>query len=110
MVEETEGMRGTVISRARAEYRRIWEVALKSPRGSAVTIIIAFWGFREECGAGVVELDVEGKEFEKRSSVSLHWRKGTRFGFYRLLEDSDRIVLRGLTLVEEAKSDCICRH
>jgi hypothetical protein len=27
-----------------------------------------------------VELE-EGKEFEKRSSVSLHWRKGTRFGY-----------------------------
>ena len=41
-----EGMRGTVISRARALYRRIWEVALKSPCGSAVTIMTAFWGFR----------------------------------------------------------------
>ena len=42
IVLETEGMRGTVTSRARAEYRRICDVALKSPRGSAVTIMIAF--------------------------------------------------------------------
>lgn len=46
MVDVTDGIRGTVISRARAEYRRICEVALKSPSGSAVTIIIAFWGLR----------------------------------------------------------------
>jgi hypothetical protein len=81
MVEETDGMRGTVISRASAEYRRIWEVALKSPKGSAVTIIVAFCGFRcVECGVWEEEL-ADGKEFEKRSSVSLHWRKGTKFGF-----------------------------
>lgn len=87
IVDVTDGIRGTVISRARAEYRRIWEVALKSPRGSAVTIMTAFCGLRggagwlwwEECWDEVV--DVWGKELEKRSSVSLHCRKGTRFGF-----------------------------
>ena len=42
--EKMLGIRGTVTSRARALYRRICEVALKSPRGSAVTIMTAFWG------------------------------------------------------------------
>lgn len=54
-------------------------MALKSPRGSAVTIIVAFWGLRWLVWE--VDVEVEGKEFEKRSSVSLHWRKGTRFGW-----------------------------
>jgi len=36
------GIRGTVTSRARALYRRIWDVALKSPCGSAATIMTAF--------------------------------------------------------------------
>jgi len=80
-VEVVEGMRGTVTSRAKAEYRRIWEVALKSPLGSAVTIMIDFWGewvWWWRLGA------VWGaKELEKSSSVSLHWRKGTRFCWER---------------------------
>ena len=42
MVLVVDGMRGTVTSRASAEYLKIWLVALKSPRGSAVTIMIAF--------------------------------------------------------------------
>jgi hypothetical protein len=55
-------------------------VALKSPRGSAVTIIVAFCGFLcVVCGVWEEEV-ADGKEFEKRSSVSLHWRKGTRLG------------------------------
>jgi hypothetical protein len=32
-------------------------------------------------GIEEVVVDEEGKELEKRSSVSLHWRKGTRFGY-----------------------------
>jgi hypothetical protein len=44
--EKMLGILGTVTSRARALYRRICDVALKSPRGSAVTIMTAFWGFR----------------------------------------------------------------
>src|SRR5688572_14757028 len=78
MVVVIEGMRGTVTSRARALYRRICEVALKSPRGSAVTIMTPFWGFRR--GPCAWELDEEGKELENSSSVSLHWRYGTMFG------------------------------
>ena len=73
-----EGIRGTVISRASALYRRIWDVALKSPWGSAVTTMTAFWGFRR------VEYDWlrvgDGNELEKSSSVSLHCRKGTTLG------------------------------
>jgi len=58
-------------------------VALKSPRGSAVVIRIVFCGLRVGWLLVVEfdELEELGKELEKRSSVSLHWRKGTRFGF-----------------------------
>lgn len=42
IVDVIDGTLGTVISRARALYRRICDVALKSPKGSAVTIITAF--------------------------------------------------------------------
>jgi hypothetical protein len=42
MVCVIDGIRGTVISLARALYRKICDVALKSPRGSAVTIMTAF--------------------------------------------------------------------
>lgn len=75
MAEVVEGMRGTVTSRAIAEYLRIWEVALKSPQASAVTTMIDFWGW----WWFVVREVVEGNEFEKSSSVSLHWRNGTTF-------------------------------
>lgn len=37
-----DGILGTVTSLASAEYLKIWLVALKSPLGSAVTIMIAF--------------------------------------------------------------------
>lgn len=72
MVVVMEGMRGTVTSRARALYRKICDVALKSPNGSAVTIMTPFCGFRR--GAwGCNDEDV-GNELENRSSVSLHCR------------------------------------
>lgn len=72
------GMRGTVTSRAKVLYRRICDVALKSPRGSAVTIMTAFWGLRRWEAEWVTEWD--GKELENSSSVSLHCRKGTTLG------------------------------
>ena len=78
-------------------------MALKSPRGSAVTIMMAFCGLRwwwvEWCFAWELEL---GKELEKRSSVSLHWRKGTKEGFVRgarSVIENDFTPSWGLTLV-----------
>ena len=86
------GMRGTVISRARALYRRICEVALKSPWGSAVTIITAFWGLHRT----EVEYDVvEGNELEKSSSVSLHCLNGTTFGWDRVSIATQEVLRLG---------------
>ena len=83
MVLVIEGTRGTATSRARALYRRICDVALKSPRGSAVTIITPRWGLRRgDCDC--VEED-EGKELENSSSVSLHCLKGTVLGYHLLV-------------------------
>ena len=72
MVAVMDGMRGTVTSRARALYRRICEVALKSPRGSAVTIMTPRWRFRRGAWLLLDDDEEEGKEFENSSSVSLH--------------------------------------
>lgn len=79
IVDVIEGIRGTVTSRANALYRKIWDVALKSPNGSAVTIITAFCGARRwtaEC-----ETALEGNEFVNKSSVSLHCRNSLKFGY-----------------------------
>ena len=71
-------------SRARALYLRICDVALKSPTGSAVTIMTPFWGLRRTAEEEVEEAcaaEGERNEFEKSSSVSLHRRNGTRLGW-----------------------------
>ena len=81
MVAVMEGMRGTVTSRARALYRRICDVALKSPSGSAVTIMTPFWGLRRPTEEEACAAEGDRNEFEKRSSVSLHCRNGTRLGW-----------------------------
>jgi hypothetical protein len=80
IVDVMEGIRGTVTSRASALYRKIWDVALKSPDGSAVTIITPFCGARrcvDEC-----ESAVDGNEFVNKSSVNLHCRNNLRFGYW----------------------------
>ncbi len=78
IVDVIEGIRGTVTSRANALYRKIWDVALKSPNGSAVTIITPFCGARR--WAAECEAEVEGNEFVNNSSVNLHCRNSLRFG------------------------------
>lgn len=54
--------------------------------------------------------DCEGKELEKRSSVNLHWRNGTRDGY--CTSDWSGLVNheRCLTFVPSWLSLCICRH
>lgn len=79
-VEVMLGMRGIVTSRARALYRRICEVALTSPWGSAVTIMTPLWAFRLGTTLAVYDDDVVEKELLNRSSVILHWRKGITLG------------------------------
>jgi len=66
----------------------------------------AFWGFR--CRAAEYA-DADGKELEKRSSVSLYWRKGIRLGCCKLagVYDKSRPCLTLSLLVALL---CICRY